>query len=59
MTDFMGNRNMEEDMAEDRHLWGLGVDGRLLAEQILIIFIIIIIIIINYLWKRIEKKATK
>ena len=31
----MKSRNMEEDMAEDRHLWRLGVDGRLLAVQIL------------------------
>ena len=29
--DFMKSRNMEEDMAENRHLWRLGVDGRLLA----------------------------
>jgi len=26
---------MEEDMTEDRHLWRLGVDGRLLALYIL------------------------
>ena len=31
VTDFMKSRGMEEDMAEDRHLWRLGVDGRLLA----------------------------
>ena len=31
------NRNMEEDISEDRHLWRLGVDGWLLA-----------VIIINY-----------
>ena len=31
VTDFMRSRNMEEDMAEDRHLWRLGVDGQLLA----------------------------
>ena len=31
MTDFMRSRNLEEDMAEDRHLWRLGVDGLLLA----------------------------
>ena len=31
VTDFMRSRNMEEDMTEDRHLWRLGVDGRLLA----------------------------
>ena len=31
VTDFMKCRNMEEDMAEDRHLWRLEVDGRLLA----------------------------
>ena len=31
VTDFMTSRNMEEDMAEDRHLWRLGGDGRLLA----------------------------
>ena len=30
-TDFARSSNMEEDMAEDRHLWRLGVDGRLLA----------------------------
>ena len=28
---FMRRRNMEEDMAEDRNLWRLGVDERLLA----------------------------
>ena len=38
MTDFMKSRNMEEDMAEDRHLWRLGVDGRLFAVQILYIY---------------------
>ena len=37
VTDFMGSRNIEEDMVEDRHLWCLGVDGWLLAVQILII----------------------
>ena len=26
MTDFMKSRGMEEDMAESRHLWRLGVD---------------------------------
>ena len=31
VTDFMKSRDMEEDMAEDRYLWRLGVDGRLLA----------------------------
>ena len=31
VTDFIKSKNMEEDMAEDRHLWRLGVDGRLLA----------------------------
>ena len=31
LTNFMRSRNMEEDKAEDRHLWRLGVDGRLLA----------------------------
>ena len=31
VTDFMRSRNMEEDMAEDRHLWRLGVDAGLLA----------------------------
>ena len=30
-TNFMKSRNMEEDMAEDRHLWHLGVDGRFMA----------------------------
>ena len=28
MTDFIRNRNMEEDKAEDRYLWRLGEDGR-------------------------------
>ena len=31
VMDFMRNRNLEEDMAEDRHLWRLEVDGRLLV----------------------------
>jgi hypothetical protein len=31
VTDFMKSRNMEEDTAEDRHLWRLRVDERLLA----------------------------
>ena len=31
VTDFMRSRNMEEDMAEDRNLGSLGVDGRLLT----------------------------
>ena len=31
VTDFVERRNMEEDMAEDRHLWRLGVDQGLLA----------------------------
>ena len=31
VTDFMRSRDMEENMAENRHLWRLGVDGRLLA----------------------------
>jgi hypothetical protein len=31
VTDFMKSKNMEQDMAEDRHLWRLGVDGRPLA----------------------------
>ena len=37
MEDFMKSRGMEKDMAENRHLWRLGVDGWLLAVQILII----------------------
>ena len=28
---FMRSTNMEEDMADDRHLWRLGMDRRLLA----------------------------
>ena len=32
VTDFMRIRNMEEDMTEVRHLWRLGVNGRLMAE---------------------------
>ena len=31
VTDFMRSRNMVEDMADDRNLWCLGVDGRFLA----------------------------
>ena len=31
VTDFMKSRNMEEDMAEDRHLFNLVVDGPLLS----------------------------
>ena len=31
VTDFVKSRNVEEDMAENRHLWRLGVDGRFLA----------------------------
>ena len=37
VTDFMRCRNMEEAMAEDRHLSRLGVDRRLLAALILYI----------------------
>ena len=44
MTDFMKSRKMDEDIAEDRHLWRLGVDERLLAD------IYIIIIIINLIF---------
>ena len=36
MMDFMRSRNMKEDMAEDRHLWRLGVDGRLYRSCIYI-----------------------
>ena len=51
MTDFMKSRGMEEDRAEDRHLWRLGVDRRLLAVYIYIyifiyLFIYLFIIII-------------
>jgi hypothetical protein len=31
IDNFMRRRNMEEDIAEDRHLWRLGMDRRLLA----------------------------
>ena len=31
-------QKLEEDRAEDRHLWRLGVDGLILAVQILYIF---------------------
>ena len=31
VTDFTKSRNLEEDMAEDKHLWRMEVDGRLLA----------------------------
>ena len=31
VTDFMRSRNLKEDMTEDRHLWRLEVDGRLLT----------------------------
>ena len=30
MTEILKSRKMEADMAEDRHLWRLGVDGWLL-----------------------------
>ena len=32
---------MEEDMTEDRHLWRLGVDRRLLAVHIVIIILLL------------------
>ena len=49
----MINRNMEENMAEDRHLWSLGVDEQLLAVQILIIIVknktaILLIVLYGY-----------
>ena len=47
VTDFMKSRNMEEEMSRDRHLWRLGVDGLLLAVQILYIYIYIYIYIIQ------------
>ena len=34
MTDFMKSRNMEEDMAQDRHLWRLEVDGQSWKNQV-------------------------
>ena len=37
MANFMKSRGMEEDMAEDRYLWRLGVDGRLLAVYVYIV----------------------
>ena len=37
VTDFMKGRNLEENMAEGRHIWHLGVNGRLLALYIIII----------------------
>ena len=36
VTDFIKSRNMEEDKAEDRHLWRLGVEERLLKIWIII-----------------------
>ena len=33
VTDFMKSRGMEEDKAENRHLWRLGVDGRLCKKK--------------------------
>ena len=42
----MRSRNIAEDMAKNRRLPRLGVDGRLLAVYMLMIKIIIIIIII-------------
>ena len=39
VTDFMKSRNM----AEDRYLWRLGVDGRLLAYIYIYLFIIVVI----------------
>ena len=35
--DYMRSGNLEEDMAEDRYFWHLGVDGRFLAVEILTI----------------------
>ena len=37
VTDFIRSRNLEDDMAEDIHLWRLEMNGRILAMQILII----------------------
>ena len=34
----MKSRGMEEDMAENRHLWRLGVDGQLLADIYIITY---------------------
>ena len=31
VTNFMRRRNLEEDMAEDIHIWSLGVNGLVLA----------------------------
>ena len=39
VTDFMRSKNMEESMAEDRHLWRLGMDRWLLPVYILILII--------------------
>jgi hypothetical protein len=36
VMDFVRSRNMEEDMAEDSHLWHFRVDGWLLNVWILI-----------------------
>ena len=37
VVEFMRSRNMEEDMAEDKHLWRFGIDRQLLVVKILII----------------------
>ena len=50
MTDLMKNRNMEEDMAEDRHLWRLGVDRRLLAVYFLYISVCVCVSVFIYLY---------
>ena len=48
VTDFMRSKNMEEDMAENRYLWRLGVDRRLLGVYVLLIIkILFIFLIIN------------
>ena len=46
VTDFTRNKNMEDEMTEDRCLWRLGKDRWLLAVYILIITIGMIIIIL-------------
>ena len=43
-ADFMRSRYREENVEEDRHLWRLVVDGRLLAVQILYILLSLLLL---------------
>ena len=42
VMDFLRSQNQEDDVAKDRYVWRLGVNGQLLAVEILIIILIIL-----------------